>query len=121
MSLSLRCAVAVLTGPASSIGAALALGLAAEGADLALIDREAAALAIAADMAHRQRLRVSAHSSDLAGAESVAALPTAVGAVHQRASLAINNAGAALLGQFEQITPADFASVFDVNFWAACG
>lgn len=114
MSLPLRGAVAVLTRAAPGISEALVT----EGAGLAPIDREAAALAAVANLACRQRVPVGEHSCVLAHPESVGTLPAAIGAAHQGVSLLINNAGMALPGRCEEITLADCASVFDINFWA---
>ncbi|MBW4036718.1 MAG: SDR family NAD(P)-dependent oxidoreductase [Proteobacteria bacterium] len=111
--------VAVLTGAASGIGAALALALAARGADLALIDRDAEGLARIAEQARLFGATVSTHVADLADAAAITALPDAIAASHAAPALLINNAGVALVGAFEQMDEAEFAWLMDINFWAA--
>src|SRR5690349_7986559 len=85
-------ASAAITGAASGIGRALAIELAARGADLALADRDEAGLAgVAAEIAKASGRKVSVHRADVAKA-AVAA--------HPGLNILINNAGVALLGQF---------------------
>ena len=100
-SLFLRGRVVVLTGAASGIGAAIASRLAAEGADLALIDRDGPGLDIVAEVARRSGGRVSKVSADLGSA-----------------SILINNAGMALAGIFEPVPAAQFDQLLAINFLA---
>jgi short-subunit dehydrogenase len=109
----------VLTGAASGMGAAMAVQLAAAGAALALVDRDAAGLAEVATKARLRGGRVSEHVLDIADATACAALPDAVLAAHGQPSVLINNAGVALIGEFEQASLADFAWLMDINFWGA--
>jgi len=108
--------VAVVTGAASGIGAALTAALAARGADLALVDRDSAGLRLVAEAATAAGRKVSQHALDVTDAAAVEALPRAVLAAHGRASILINNAGVALAGTFEEVRPEDFDWVMDVNF-----
>jgi NAD(P)-dependent dehydrogenase (short-subunit alcohol dehydrogenase family) len=117
MTLALRDQVAVVTGAASGIGAALAEVLAARGCHLALGDVNAGGLAEVAARTSGRGVRVSTHVLDVADAAAVAALPAAVLAEHGRVSVLVNNAGVALAGRFEQVSPADFEWLFGVNFW----
>jgi short-subunit dehydrogenase len=119
MRMNVKGKVAVLTGAASGIGAALALALATKGADLALIDRDEAGLAAIATQARLFGGRVSTHIADLVDPAAIAALPAAIGAVHSGPTLLINNAGVALVGSFELMDEAEFAWLMDINFWAA--
>jgi short-subunit dehydrogenase len=118
MTFPIRGGVAVITGAASGIGAALAANLAARGMDLALADRNPAGLATAAAAARAQGVKVSEHVLDVRDADALAALPDAVLAEHGRVTLLINNAGVALIGTFEQTAMSDFEWVMDINFWA---
>jgi len=110
--------VGVVTGAASGIGAALAANLAGRGMNLALADRNEAGLATAAAAARAKGVRVSEHVLDVTDADALAALPEAVFAEHGRVTLLVNNAGVALIGNFDEVSLADFAWVMDINFWA---
>lgn len=118
MAFPIRGSVAVITGAASGIGAALAAELAARGAHLALADRNAAGLAATAAAARARGVSVSEHLLDVQDAAALAALPEAVLAAHGHAHILVNNAGVALMGNVDQVTEADLAWLFDINFWA---
>ncbi len=92
MTFPLRDGVAVVTGAAKGIGAALAMRLASRGCRLALVDRDRDALAAVASAARRTCVAV-------------------------RASVLINNAGVALLGRFDEVSLADMEWLFAINFW----
>jgi NAD(P)-dependent dehydrogenase (short-subunit alcohol dehydrogenase family) len=109
--------VAVVTGAASGIGAALAEALAARGCGLALADVDAAGLSGVAERARRRGVAASEHRLDVADEGAVAAFPAAVLAEHGRVRVLVNNAGVALGGRFEQTDPADFEWLFSINFW----
>ena len=111
----LKGGVAVVTGAASGIGAALSAALAARGCNLALVDRDLSGLATTA--ANCKAVSVSTHRLDIADREAVAALPDAVLAAHGKVTILVNNAGVALGGQFSQISLDDFAWVMDINLW----
>ncbi len=112
----LRGGVAVVTGAASGIGAALADVLAGRGCALALADVDVAGLREAAARARTAGVAVSEHRLDVADNEAVAAFPDAVLAEHGRASVLVNNAGVALGGRFEQVSPEDFDWLVSINF-----
>ena len=116
MAFSYAYSVAVVTGAGSGIGAALSSALAARGADLALVDRDAAGLHRIAEVVAGSGRKVSQHVLDVTDAAAVEALPSAVLAAHGRVSILINNAGVALGGNFEEVRPEDFDWVMDVNF-----
>ena len=117
MSLPLHGGVAVVTGAASGIGAALAEALAARGCGLALADVDSAGLNGVAERARRRGVAASEHRLDVADEGAVAAFPAAVLAEHGRVRVLVNNAGVALGGRFEQTDPADFEWLFSINFW----
>jgi short-subunit dehydrogenase len=108
--------VAVVTGAASGIGAALADVLAARGCALALADVDAAGLREVAARVRTAGVEVSEHRLDVADNEAVAAFPDAVLAEHGRVSVLVNNAGVALGGRFEQVSPEDFDWLVSINF-----
>jgi len=116
--LALRGGVAVLTGAASGIGAALAVDLARRGMHLALVDLNPAGLEATAALARAAGVTVSTHVLDVSDHAGVAALPAEVLARHGRVSVLVNNAGVALGGLFEQVSPEDFDWLMSINFGA---
>jgi short-subunit dehydrogenase len=117
MNFNLRGGVAVVTGAASGIGAALARGLAAKSCNLALADRDVAGLAKSAAAARERGVKVSEHTLDVADANAIAALPDQVLAQHGRLNVLINNAGVELGGTFAQTDLADFEWLMNINFY----
>ena len=115
---TLRGGVAVITGAASGIGAALAVDLARRGMHLALVDLDAAGLEATAAQARTAGVTVSTHAMDVADHAAVAALPAAVLAAHAHVTVLVNNAGVALGGLFEQVDAEDFDWLMDINFGA---
>ena len=115
---TLRGGVAVLTGAASGIGAALAMALARRGMHLALVDINAAGLEATAAQARAAGVTVSTHAMDVSDHAAVAALPAAVLAQHGRVTVLVNNAGVALGGMFEQVAAEDFDWLMSINFGA---
>lgn len=111
---------AVLTGAASGIGEQLAHGLAARGSGLVLIDRDAVRLDAVAEAIRRDRPDAAVETLvlDLADRDAVTAAARGIRDRHPAVGLLINNAGIALGGMFEHLTPAEFESVIDVNFRA---
>jgi short-subunit dehydrogenase len=124
MTAILGAAVAV-TGAASGIGRALAIELAARGADLALADRDEAGLQSAAAEIATSTTRtgatrkVSLHRLDIGDSEAVTAFAREAIATHPALNIVINNAGVALLGQFHEIDQAQMEWLFNINFWGA--
>jgi short-subunit dehydrogenase len=117
MTFPLRDGVAVLTGAAKGIGAALANCLASRGCHLALVDRDREGLAVVAGAARGTGVRVSEHAADVADPAAPQMLREAVLAAHGRTSVLINNAGVALLGRFDEIALADMEWLLGINFW----
>ncbi len=109
---------AALTGAAGGIGRALAFGLAAQGCDLALADRDAAGLeAVAITLRTTHKVAVSVHPLDVADQQAVKAFAAAAVAAHPALNVLINNAGVTLLGTLAEIDLADFEWLMRVNFW----
>jgi NAD(P)-dependent dehydrogenase (short-subunit alcohol dehydrogenase family) len=103
--LGLRDKVAVITGGSIGIGLAVAKGLAAEGAHIAISARNADRLAAAqAEIAGASKVRVITVPCDLATAEGVNALVGAIETEFGGADILVNNAGS---GSNETIMNAD--------------
>ena len=115
---TLRGGVAVITGAASGIGAALAVDLARRGMHLALVDLNPVGLEATAAQARTAGVTVSTHPMDVADHAAVAALPAAVVATHGHVTALVNNAGVAIGGMFEQVAAEDFDWLMDINFGA---
>ena len=115
--LNLRGGVAVITGAASGIGAALARSLASRGCDLALVDIDAGGLADTAQRAGASGVRVTTHRLDVTDAAGIASLPEQVTSTHRRVTVLVNNAGVAAGGTFEQVDADDFDWLMNVNFF----
>src|ERR1700729_3230011 len=118
-------AAVAVTGAASGIGRALAIELAARGADLALADRDEAGLqSVAAEIAKGSAQtgstrKVSLHRLDIGDSEAVTAFAREAIAAHPTLNIVINNAGVALLGQFHEIDQEQMEWLFNINFWGA--
>ncbi|MDP4004374.1 SDR family oxidoreductase [Methylobacterium sp. NEAU K] len=111
-------AVALITGAASGIGAALADGLAAKGCRLLLVDRDATGLEATARKVRARGVAVETRILDLTDAEAIRALPVWVQDRFGRLDILINNAGVALGGRFDETHLEDFAWLMDINLRA---
>jgi NAD(P)-dependent dehydrogenase (short-subunit alcohol dehydrogenase family) len=109
--------VAVVTGAGSGIGRALAQQLAAAGSALALADIDEAGLEQTAQSIVKKSALITTHVVDVAKEESVKNFTSDVRERHGRVSLLINNAGVALLGDFQEVSLEDFRWLMEINFW----
>lgn len=111
---------AAVTGAASGIGRALALALAARGGDLALADVDEAGLESAAkEVKDAHARRVTIRRVDVADLNQVEDFAKAAIADFPALNVVINNAGVALLGEFDEFDHAQMAWVMGINFWGA--
>jgi NAD(P)-dependent dehydrogenase (short-subunit alcohol dehydrogenase family) len=92
--------VAVVTGAAVGIGAAVALAFARFGAHLALCDRDAANLAATAEAARGLRRRVHSAVLDVRDGPAVAAFLEAAGEALGAIDVLVNNAGGTFEAEF---------------------
>jgi 3-oxoacyl-[acyl-carrier protein] reductase len=108
--------VALVTGGSRGIGAAVALRLAAEGADVVLTyerDKQSAAtVAEQIEAAGRRALAVRADSADVA---EVAGAVDEAAATFGGLDILVNNAGVFLVGPVEDLGPAEFDRTMAVN------
>ena len=115
---AIRGAAAAVTGAASGIGRALALELAERGCDLALADRDEAGLQqVAAELAKSHSQKVTVHRVDVADAGQIRDFAQSATAAHPGLNIVVNNAGVALLGQFDEIDQAQMEWLMNINFW----
>ena len=115
---AIRGAAAAVTGAASGIGRALALELAARGCDVALADRDDAGLAtLAAEIARVTPQKVTVHRVDVGEPKQIEEFAQAAIAGHPGLNIVINNAGVALMGQFNEIDQAQMDWLMNINFW----
>src|SRR6202165_113009 len=115
---AIRGAAAAVTGAASGIGRALALELAARGCDLALADRDEAGLqSVAAEIAKAHSQKITVHRVDVGDPRQIEAFAQAAIAAHPGLNIVVNNAGVALLGQFNEIDQAQMDWLMNINFW----
>jgi short-subunit dehydrogenase len=109
---------AAVTGAASGIGRALALELARRGCDLALADRDEAGLqTLAAEIGKDPDCKVSVHRLDVGEPGQIQDFAVAAIAAHPSLNILVNNAGVALLGNFNEVEQAQMEWLFNINFW----
>lgn len=112
---------ALLTGAARGLGLASALRLAAEGAEVWITDRDADALAQAADIASRAGLCLQTRQMDSADRDSVHGGLSAIVQGSRRLDILVNNAGGSLHTpySFEAETDEDWHRVMALNLMGA--
>ena len=109
---------AAITGAASGIGRALALELAARGCDVALADLDEAGLeSVAKEIKATAARRVTIRRVDVADPKQIQDFALAAIADFPALNILVNNAGVALLGQFDEFDQAQMAWLMDINFW----
>lgn len=113
---SLAGKVAIVTGGARGIGRAVALGLAAFGADVALCDRDEANQA--ETVARLAALgRAGGHARlDVRDADAVADFVRTVAETHGRVDVLVNNAAGTFYAHFVDTSPKGVATMVDENF-----
>jgi NAD(P)-dependent dehydrogenase (short-subunit alcohol dehydrogenase family) len=109
--------VAVVTGAGSGIGRALAQQLAAAGSALAIADVDEKGLTETAASLTGKQAAVSTHVLDVSDEAGVRSFAEDVVARHGRVTLLINNAGVAMIGNFEELSLDDFRWLMGINFW----
>ena len=107
--------VAIVTGGASGIGAALAKGLAGHGAEVVLADRQIALAATVVETIRASGGRAEARELDVRDAKAFAALASETESRAGRVDLLFNNAGIGVGGEMHTYSTRDWDDVFDVN------
>lgn len=108
--------VAVVTGAARGIGAAIASALAAFGADIVACDRDDDGLVVTCREVERLGRRVLARQMDVRDGTAVAALAEDVRGVFGSIDVLVNNAGGTFPAPFLEITGKGQAALVDENF-----
>lgn len=106
--------VVVITGGGGAIGAAVARAFAAEGAQVALLDKDGVAARKAASRIDRHALALVCDLTDrLAVNEAFAEICTRFGGI----DIVVSNAGTATTGTLADLAPASLRASFEVNFF----
>jgi short-subunit dehydrogenase len=113
--LDVRGRATVITGAAAGMGADVARQLAAKGAHVALVDRNAEGLAAVA--ATLQGEGHTTHAVDLTDDRAVEDAAAEVAASHPHVQALITCAGSSMLGDIGQLTMAEMRWLMDVNLW----
>jgi NAD(P)-dependent dehydrogenase (short-subunit alcohol dehydrogenase family) len=106
---------ALVTGAATGIGRAIALRLAAEGADVAVADIDQAGAAATAERVAEFGRRGRGFTVDLADVASIRAMVAAVVAGLGGIDVLVNNAGINGSQRFPEVTPEEWDRVLGVN------
>ena len=117
--LAMNSRVAFVTGAARGIGAATAVAFARAGARLALVDRDAAALARSAEEARAVGADVLAMAADVADAAAIADAVAQVVDRWARVDVLINNAGIVRDATLADVRDEDWDATLDVNLTGA--
>jgi len=113
--LDVRGRTTVITGAAAGMGADVARQLAAGGARVALVDRNAEGLAAVA--ASLDGTGHTTHAVDLTDDAAVTDAVAEVEASHPHIQALITCAGSSMLGDIGQLTMAEMRWLMDVNLW----
>jgi short-subunit dehydrogenase len=115
---AIRGSTAAITGAANGIGRSLAIELAGRGCNLALADRDGAALQeVASEIATLHSRKVTTHIFDVSDAQAIETFAKEVIAAHPTLNILINNAGVALMGTFAEIDLSQMEWLININFW----
>jgi NAD(P)-dependent dehydrogenase (short-subunit alcohol dehydrogenase family) len=106
---------ALVTGAARGLGYAAARRLAADGAHVALLDRDGDVLADAAERLEGEGLEVTPLQVDVTAEDEVRGAVATVLAAHGQLDVLVNNAGIYPHFPFEELTFADWRRVLAVN------
>ncbi len=109
--LSLKGKKAVVTGGGSGIGKAVALNFAKQGAEVFVIELNAASAEAVIEEIKTQGGKATVHACDVSNQEEVLNVFKQIG----KLDILVNNAGVSHIGNVETTTTADFERLFNVN------
>ena len=118
MELGLKDKIALVTGSSRGIGRGIALALAAEGCDVMLTGRDAAALDDVAAAIRTQGRRAEIAVLDLRQADAPEKLVASVREKFGALDILLNNAGTTKRGDFLTLTDADWEDGYALKFFA---
>jgi gluconate 5-dehydrogenase len=115
---------AIITGGSKGLGFAMAAGLASAGASIMLVNRNAEEGASAANALHQDfGTIVTSFAADITKREQTEAMAQKAIDVFGKIDILINSAGINIRGAIDEVTPADFNKVMEVNVngtWLCC-
>jgi short-subunit dehydrogenase len=109
--------VAVITGAASGIGKALALKLAEQGCDLALVDKDMIGLMSIQEELGLFSVRCIIEDLDVSDRQAFVGFSEKVIAQFSQVDMLFNNAGVSLIDSVENQSFDDFHWLMNINFW----
>jgi NADP-dependent 3-hydroxy acid dehydrogenase YdfG len=109
--------VAAITGAGSGIGRATAIALCAEGAKLALSDKDIVGLGETANLVQQAGGEVITHILDVTDSAAVDQWAADAIAHYGDVDIIMNNAGVALVVESHDQSHEELAWVMDINFW----
>jgi meso-butanediol dehydrogenase/(S,S)-butanediol dehydrogenase/diacetyl reductase len=113
--MSLHGKVALVTGAGRGIGRGIALRLARDGADIALVDVTADGIDTVADEVVALGVKATTFVADVSDRDAVYAAVEHAHSALGGFDVMVNNAGIALVGPISEVTPADVARVWSIN------
>jgi meso-butanediol dehydrogenase/(S,S)-butanediol dehydrogenase/diacetyl reductase len=108
--------VALVTGAGQGIGRGIALRLARDGADIAVMDVNAKALAVVAKEIEAQGRRAVTFAGDVSDRSQVYAAVEYVEKQLGGFDIMVNNAGIAQVQAIAHVTPEEVEHIFKINF-----
>ncbi len=115
---------AIITGGSKGLGLAMAAGLASAGADVMLVNRNAAEGAQAAgELSQQYGTKVLSFPADITDQQQTEAMAQAAMDAFGKIDILINSAGINIRGAIDELSPADFSKVMEVNVngtWLCC-
>jgi short-subunit dehydrogenase len=106
--------VALITGAGSGIGRALALQLAEEGCNLALVDWNNETLEETKSLLSSKNISVSTHNFDLRDKDRINELPEKIIELHNNIDIIFNNAGLSVVGTVDEVDEDDWNFGIDI-------
>ncbi|SHL57540.1 3-oxoacyl-[acyl-carrier protein] reductase [Chitinophaga jiangningensis] len=116
---SLKGKKALITGAGKGIGRAIAIALAAEGVDIALMGRSAGPLEEVAAAVRQQGVKAAVATGDVAKIDEVNAAVASLTAELGQIDILVNNAGISSFGGFMDLTPERWEEIIQVNLLGA--